>query len=158
MKHIQLTFIQTFNAMRIFFNMRYGKTHSDQIGTLCGDYNLWKDKPNWKENPETFDPAAWRDWMKAVHQTLQEFKIDQDPKKMLFDEEIAFLCVEHCLQAFYEHTPWEDIHNFYNELKYAKHIESDLIWNEWLQAIDHAVHETYELDMYFDPFTGERIS
>jgi len=107
MKHF--SFIQTFNAMRIFFSMRYERTQLDQLGTLCGDYNLWKDKPDWKENPDTFDPAAWRDWVKSVLKTLQELGINKDPKTIIFNEEIAFLCMQNCLQAFYDHTPWEDI-------------------------------------------------
>ncbi len=82
MKPAKITFIKAFNAMRIFFQMQYDQTNSEHIGTLCGDFNLWKDKPDWKENPDTFDPSAWQDWMYGVNKLMHNTNIiDQDPKK-----------------------------------------------------------------------------
>lgn len=152
------SFIQAFNAMRIFFQMQYDQTNSESIGTLCGDFNLWKDKPDWKENPDTFDPSAWQDWIDGVNKLIHDTNnITQDPKKLLLNEETAFLCMQNCLQFFYDHTPWKDILTLHNKLQHAQHSNSDPVWQEWLQAINHSINETYALDVYFDPFTGERM-
>jgi len=152
-----LTFFQTFNAMRIFLSMQYDKDQSDHIGTICGALNLWKKNFDWKENPDTFDPTAWQDWMKAVHKALQNLNIHQEPTKIMFNDEIAFLCLQNYIQIFYDQTPWEDIGALLNKVKQAQHSNPDPVWQEWLQAIDHSINETYELDIYFDPFTGERM-
>jgi len=148
MKYSKITFVQAFNAMRIFFQMQYDTTHADSIGTLCGDFNLWKDKPDWKENPDTFDPSAWQDWMNGVNKLIHDTNANQDPKKMLLNEETAFSCMQNCLQFFYNHTPWEDIDALLNKIKHTQHIHSDPIWQEWLQAVGHAINGTYELDVY----------
>jgi hypothetical protein len=153
----KLTFFQTFNAMRIFLSMQYDKAQSDHIGTICGSLNLWKKKPDWKENPDTFDPTAWKDWLKSVSKTLHDFNINRNPKTIIFNEEIAFICMQNYLQCFYDQTPWEDVGIILENLKNSEQIDTDPTWQQWLQAVDHSINETYELDVYFDPFTGERI-
>jgi hypothetical protein len=61
----KLTELQAFNAMRKFLEGYYERTHSDDLGSLLGDLQLF---------PEggTFDPAAWHDWIRSVKEVLKE--------------------------------------------------------------------------------------
>ena len=65
MNNKQLTDLQAFNAMRLFLEGYYNRTHSDDVGSLLGDLQLF---------PEggTFDPAAWEDWMDSINEVLKE--------------------------------------------------------------------------------------
>lgn len=54
-----------FEAMRIFLEAFYERTHSDDVGALLGDLRLQSDgKP--------MDPAAWSDWMEAVTKAVSK--------------------------------------------------------------------------------------
>jgi hypothetical protein len=64
----KLTELQAFNAMRKFLDGYWERTHSDDIGVLLGELQLFPDGG-------TFDPAAWEDWMDAVEAVLKENKI-----------------------------------------------------------------------------------
>jgi hypothetical protein len=60
-----LTIRQAFEAMVVFLEVYYERTHSDDIGALLGDLNthLWADGI-------TGDPAAWKDWLESVQKVL----------------------------------------------------------------------------------------
>jgi hypothetical protein len=60
----KLTELQAFNAMRKFLEGYYDRTHSDDLGVLLGELQLF---------PEggTFDPAAWYDWIESVEEVLK---------------------------------------------------------------------------------------
>lgn len=146
MKLKQLTFFQTFNAMRIFLSLYYDRTHADNIGMLLGALRLFKDSEDWRENPATWDSAAWEDWMDGVHKTMQDLGITQNPKLIIYNDEIVFLCIKNYLQLFYDQFPFPDIGIILEYLKNSKHISSDPIWQQLLQAIDHSINETYPLD------------
>ena len=148
MTKCKLELFDAFNTMRVFLDMRYEKTHSDKLGTLCGALNLWKNSTDWKENPQTFDPRAWQDWLNAVEKTLQELGRKEDPKNFIYDEETAFLCMKNYIQNFYDQTPWKDIKNILEEIQNTKYSENDSTWQEWLEAINHVLYDTYELDVY----------
>lgn len=61
----RLTKIQAFKAMQVFLEHYYDRTHSDDVGSLLGDIQLNSDN-------ETFDPAAWDDWVACVNAVLGE--------------------------------------------------------------------------------------
>ena len=60
-----LTERQAFDAMRKFLEGYYGRTSSDDVGSLLGDMAIM---PNGK----TFDTAAWEDWIDSVDAVLYE--------------------------------------------------------------------------------------
>lgn len=60
-----LTQLQAFRAMQKFLENYYERTHSDDVGSLLGDMQL-------TSKNETFDPAAWDDWMDSVNEVLNE--------------------------------------------------------------------------------------
>ena len=144
----KITFIQAFNAMRIFLSMEYHRTKSENLGTLSGSLNLWTDKDDWKENPETFDPAAWDDWMTGVERTFQNLGYKEDPKNSFYDEELAFLCMKNYLQVFNEQFEWQDVAMLLSRLNNVQHVQNDFLWQEWLKAIKYSITETYALDVY----------
>jgi hypothetical protein len=53
--------------MRLFLEEYYERTNSDDVGSLLGDLQF---SPEGK----TFDPAAWNDWIKCVHEVLEKEK------------------------------------------------------------------------------------
>ena len=61
----KLTELQAFNVMRKFLEMYYERTLSDDVGSLLGDLQIGEDG-------ETTDPAAWHDWMDALHKAALE--------------------------------------------------------------------------------------
>lgn len=142
-----LTFFQTFNAMRIFLSMYLDKHKSADLAIVLSSLRLFKDQDDWKENPVTWDSAAWQDWMDGVHKTLYDLNIQKDPKELVYDSWTAFLCLKNYLQLFYNEIPYEILGKILDLLNSVK--EGDInnkIWLDWLSAIHHALHETYELD------------
>ena len=63
----KLTKIQAFNAMIKFLENYYERTSSDDIGSLLGDLQFLK-------NGETFDSAAWQDWIECINEVLEDNK------------------------------------------------------------------------------------
>ncbi len=63
----KLTTLQAFNAMRKFLEMYYERTSSQDIGSLLGDLHLLQDG-------SIADPAAWQDWLNAMHGVLKNQK------------------------------------------------------------------------------------
>lgn len=60
----KLTAVQAFNVMRKFLEMYYERTSSDDVGSLLGDLQTFPDG-------STADPAAWQDWLDAMHDILK---------------------------------------------------------------------------------------
>jgi hypothetical protein len=52
-----------FDAMRMFLEGYFERTHSDDVGALLGDLRALPDG-----NP--IDPAAWADWQACVRRVL----------------------------------------------------------------------------------------
>lgn len=157
MQQVRLTFLQTFNAMRTFLNMYYDQTQAIKIGVLAGGLNVWNKNFDSQIDPITFDPQAWDNWLKSVHQILINHNINVDPKEYIYDEDIGFLCMQNYFQSSYNQILWQDLKDLVEILKRAQHIEFDPVWEQWLQAITHVLNNSYELDVYFDPFTGDRM-
>lgn len=63
----RLTALEAFYAMQKFLENYYERTHSDDVGSLLGDMQL-------TSGNETFDPAAWDDWVACVNAVLSECK------------------------------------------------------------------------------------
>lgn len=153
----KLTFFQNFNAMRTFLNMYYDRTHAHKIGVMAGGLNLWKKNVNWQLNPQTFDPRAWDEWLSCVHKTLHDLNVQQNPEQFLYDQETAFLCMQNYFQYFYDQTSWQEVGTLVSILKQAQHVDADPVWQEWQIALGHVLNNSYELDLYFDPFSGDRM-
>lgn len=142
----QLFFLQNFNAMRIFLHLYIEKYPSVDLTVILASLHVFKDNPDWKENPLTWDPAAWDDWMNGVYKTLKDMNIQQDPKNIIYDENLSFLCMTNFLYLFYQEIPYEDVGNLLARLNDATQSTSDDIWNMWLQAVNHSIHDTFLLD------------
>ena len=151
MNQKNLSFFQTFNAMRIFLSLCYEKTHGDNVGMLLGGLRLFKDNKDWQKNPITWDSAAWEDWMDGINKTMQDLKITQNPKLIIYNDEMIFLCIKNYLQLFYDQFHFADIGIVLEDLKNTKHIPSDPTWQRLRQAIDHSINETYSLDTPLTP-------
>lgn len=147
----KLTSFQVFNSMRIYLSIYHTKTNAEDIGMLLGGLQLFKDFDDWQENPETWDPPAWEDWMDGVDKTLNDLKIKTHFKKIAYDEDIAFLCMKNYLQLLYNQFSFEDVGNLLKILNNSQSTTSDPIWQQWLQAIDHSINNTYPLD---EPLRG----
>lgn len=142
-----LNLLQAYNAMRIFLSLYHEKASKEDIAMLLGGLRLFKDKEDWQENPETWDSPAWQDWMDGVNKTLQDLDIKQDPKAILYDDTMAYLCMKNYLQLLYNQFPFENIQELLKIMASSMRVESDAIWQAWLQAMKHAKHETYSLDL-----------
>jgi len=142
----KLTLYQTFNAMRVFLNLYCERNKADDITMLLGGLHLANNSNDWQENPRTWDPPAWEDWMDGVNKTLQDLHIQEDPKKILYDEHTAFLCMKNYLQLFYNQFSYDDIKQVLNLLQSAQQNSNNAVWNIWLLSIQHSMNETYELD------------
>lgn len=153
----KLTFVQTFYSVRTFLSLYYERTKLDKMGVLMSALSLWNYGPGWKENPVTFGEIAWAEWIEGVKLAMKEAGINSDYEKLIYDEELAFLCLKSYLQSIFDEYEWEDIKEVLDQLNNAKHVESDFVWQEWLQSIKHVKNGTYELDVYCDPFTFERM-
>ena len=142
-----LTFFQAFNAARTFLSMYLDKHKSADLAIILSSLRLFKDQDDWKENPVTWDPAAWQDWMDGVNKTLRDLNIQEDPKELIYSPWVAFLCLKNYLQLFYNEIPYDIIGEILNLLNSVKEgVTNNKIWLDWLKAINHAIYETYELD------------
>lgn len=88
----KLTILQAFNAMRLFLEKHYQRTHSEELDAFLVDLCFL-------QNGSTADPAAWPEWEECFNQALKE----GEKKKFLefiltpesFDDKPAFKkCVE----------------------------------------------------------------
>ncbi len=133
-----LSFFQTFNAMRIFLSLCYEKRNENNIGMLLGGLRFFKDNQDWRENPVTWDPA----WMDGVNKTMQDLKINKNPKLITYNDEMVYFCIKNYLQLLHDQFPFSDVGVVLENLKNAKHIASDSIWQQLQNAINHFINET----------------
>lgn len=132
--------------MRIFLDMYYEQTKSEDIGGLLGGLQLCTDIPNWENNLTTWDEAAWQDWMDGIQKTMLDHKITADPKSLIYNKELAYDCMKNYLELFFMQVPFPDIGKIVWMLNNAKHINDDPVWNAWQQAINHSIDKTWPLD------------
>ena len=66
MHYKNLTMFQNFNAMRMYMTEYFEETKDEDIGLLLSGMKLSNDADDWRENPQTWDAAAWDDWMEGV--------------------------------------------------------------------------------------------
>lgn len=146
MQIVRLSFLQNFNSMRIFLSIYFDQTESADVGVLLSSLRLFKDKPDWQENLSTWDPAAFQDWMNGVNKTLYDLNIQTDPQKMFYDEWTSFLCMKNFLLLFYQEIPYDDIGNILQKLDTVQQNKNNIVWLEWLQAINLSINNRHLLD------------
>ena len=71
-----LTDLQAFYAMRLFLEMYYEQTKSNDVGSLLGDLQFFE------KEKETADPAAWADWIECVNKVLNEKDKKFEPDRL----------------------------------------------------------------------------
>lgn len=148
MKNYKLNLFETFNSMRIFLRDYWNKTDDEDIALILSGMQLVKDRIDWKENPETWDPPAWSDWMNGVNQTLKDLKVNTNPKRVIFNEETAFLCMKNYLQLFYNQFPFEGVKNILIIINKINPEEMNThLWLHWLSCIKYATEKPYDLDI-----------
>jgi len=131
--------------MRMYMTKHFEKTRDDDIGLLLSGMKLSNNIEDWRENPRTWDSAAWDDWMEGVNKTLCDMHITQDPKKVLYDEQMAFLCMKNYLQIFYTQITFEGVKNILKIINATK-IDSDTPeWNSWLNCIQAAIDQEHDI-------------
>lgn len=152
----KLTFLQVFDSMRTFLNIKYDETGSEDLNIIVSSFRLWVGELNGNGDPVTRDSAAWEDWIDAIEKTMKDLKITKDYRELIYDEELSFLCMRNYLFLFFNMFKFEDIGELLKIVNSSKCVESDPIWQDWMKAIKHVKNGTYELDVSYDPFTYER--
>lgn len=145
MAGIKISFFQTFNAMRIYLTSYVKKTNAQDIAILLSGLKLDSSRPNWKEDLWTWDQAMFEDWMDGVHKTLHDLNIKDDPKKVLYNENMAFLCLRNYLQLFYEQIPFDDVKEILKILYSIKQSPEDPGWQHWLACINAAIEQEFTI-------------
>jgi hypothetical protein len=84
--------------------------------------------------------------MNGVNKTLHDLNVKEDPKKILYDSWISFMCMKNFLLLFYQEIPYEDIDKILQMLNSAKQTSNNPIWNQWILATNYSINETYPLD------------
>lgn len=148
-KNKKINLYQTFNAMRVFLNLYCENHQADDIAMLLGGLHLANNTEDWQENPRTWDPPAWEDWIDGVNKTLYDLNIQKNPKEILYDEWMAFMCMKNYLQLFYNQFSYSDIKNVLILVESVQQSTSNIVWNMWLQSIQHSVNNTYKLDGWY---------
>lgn len=144
MSNQQLTLFQTFQAMRIFLDMYFQDHESADIATILGSLQLCDTYQENEIHPETWDPAAWKYWMNGVDKTLSDHKINLDLTDIRFTTELAYQCMQNYLELFYMRFHFEDLQLVLQLLHQAKHVTTDPVWQQWQQAIQNALNNSYE--------------
>lgn len=161
----RLNLLQTFNAMRIFLELEYDKTQFDDIATMLTALILCKNQPDWQSNPQvdlmkfnpTFDEAGWIDWMHSVQEVLKKNNILDDAYHVTFTTELAFefmvayVAYFHVRFSGYDETGLIELSQIgvlLNQVYKVKQQDTDPIWQLWLQAVDHAINDSYPLDAF----------
>ena len=146
MHYKKLTMFQNFNAMRMYMTGYFEETKDEDIGLLLSGMKLSNDTDDWRENLRTWDAAAWDDWMEGVKKTLYEDNIAQDPKKFLYNEQQAFLCMKNYLQLFYKEVAFEGIKNILNIINTIKiGAAADENWIYWLACVQAAIDQEAQI-------------
>lgn len=144
----QLSLLQTFNAMRIFLDMYFQQHESADIATILGSLQLCMPYGNDPLIAPTIDPAAWHDWINAIKKTLKVYNMQLTPQT-IFNPELAYQCIQNYLDLFYKEYYFEDVEIVLILINRAKHTPDDPLWQQWLIAINHAVNNSYPLEVDF---------
>ncbi len=140
-----LTMFQTFNSMRMYMTQYFHETSDEDVGLLLSGLMLSNDREDWQKNPRTWDPVAWDDWMEGVIKTLSDMNISDHPKEILYDEQMAFLCMKNYLQIFYLQIKFEGIKNILKNINAVK-INSDTFeWSSWLNCIQAVLDQEHNI-------------
>jgi hypothetical protein len=92
-----------------------------------------------------------------MEKTMKKVKITDNYEKLIYDEELAFLCMQTYLEHFVNMFAFEGIVLLLDQVQKAKHDVTDILWQEWIQSIKHVLRGTHELDVFYDPFTCEKM-
>jgi hypothetical protein len=137
----QLTMFQNFNTMRIYLTNYFQKTKDDDIGLLLSGLMLSNNFSDWRENSRTWDPPAWDDWMAGVNKTLKDLGLEQNSKKILYDEKMAFLCMKNYLQIFYKQFSFDGVGNILTQISAIEVSSNTQGWKDWLSCVQAAIDQ-----------------
>ena len=137
----QLTMFQNFNALRVYLTTYFEKTKNNDIGLLLSGLMLSSNFSDWRENPRTWDPPAWDDWMAGVHKTLKDLGCQQDPFTALYDEQMAFLCMKNYLQLFYNQFSFDGVGNILKQINAVEIASNSQGWKDWLSCVQAALDQ-----------------
>lgn len=132
---------QNFNAMRMYLTSYFKSTKDADIGLLLSGLKLSNAHNNWKENLETWDAAAWDDWMDGVNKTLKDLNIHKDPKHIKYNELIAFLCMKNYLQLFYNQIAFQGVGNILQIINKTTPLSNNKEWQHWLNCVDESIKQ-----------------
>ena len=119
--------LQAFKAMICFLDDYYTKTLSDDLGSLLGDIQLLGDEG------DTWDPAAWNDWLIALNKKESIMPMD------------GFRGVYNFLRAYYVRTSCasDEIKELLDAMIIAEQEEllSSSLWHTWIECVQKIVHK-----------------
>lgn len=154
----KINFIQAFNSVRIFLDLYNNEHKIDNLFVLNGALRMWPSaKRNWEIEPQIMDRIEWINWTKAISDVLGELDIEGDIREIIYNEEILFSCLKKYLKVVALKYDWPEVRRFVDILNKIELVEPDPLWGMWIESVNHALRGTYELDVFYDPFTYEKM-
>jgi|GEM_PF-5367574 hypothetical protein len=138
----QLNLTQICIAAVAFLDKEYFTRYSDNLACCISDLALYRGAENWQEEPTTWDPAAWYDWLKVAGTTL-----GADVSKNTL---VSPLQGYHIMRAFvYDYAcrlNYADMKKLSATLDDAniELFQSSRLWKDWLLCVDAALYNKTE--------------
>lgn len=148
MQQYHLNLLQTFNAMRIFLDIYFEQHESADIATILGSLQLCMPYNNNPLQAPTIDRAAWHDWINAVKKTLIAEGVNLTSQTR-FNTQQAYTCMLNYLELFYKKYHFEDVKSLLILIHKMQYTLNDTLWQQWLLSINHAINDSYPLEVSF---------
>lgn len=141
-----LNLAQVFVATKSFLGIKFFKSFSDGIDIIHGGFVINKCKENWQQEPETWDPSVWIDWMQASNEILSP-KIT-DPAVTLVSPLQGYKIMKRYIHNFAYEFKFKDLIELFQQLDIDQNsdFQESQIWKEWLLCVDATIENRLTLD------------
>ncbi len=141
-----LNLAQVFIIARAFLGKEYFKKYSDDLGIIHGDFIINTHKDRWQQEPETWDPAVWIDWMLAANQVLSPEIADPATTQVTALQ--GYQIMEKFIHNFAYEYEFQDLIELYKKIAIDKYPDFAKInyWKSWILCVDAMLENKLTFD------------
>ncbi len=138
----KLNLVQVFLATKAFLSKIYFNKYSDDLGSFLGEFSINKCKKDWQQDPETWDPSVWNDWMQSVHVVLNMENVNV--QFTIVSSLEAYFIMKNFVQKYAIKLSSDDLIQLSNNLTLKDN--QSFFWKDWLQCIDATITDRLTVD------------
>lgn len=142
----ELNLAQIFVATKAFFGKIYFDHYSDELGIMHGGFAINKCKDDWQQEPETWDPSVWIDWMKAASAVLGVENINV--ALQLVSSLQGYQIMKTYLHNFAYAYEFQELITLFQQLDIDQKsdFQESQTWKEWMLCVNATLENRLTLD------------